>query len=257
MPTELPAVAGFVDKWLQREPAFVQASLFVAPAQRALFAQWGALLYCLREAAFELSDPSLRVAKSSWWAQELLALARGNASHPLTRELVVHAAAPWSDLSMALLQAVSHSDQSAVDTDAAITQLQALAAAMVAVEAALLGGEAGAVATRWAAIHLLSQRLLVGQAADDAGRIPLQLHARFQVSRSAIREGTAGAAVASYAQELLLAAPADGVNVPLFRRMQWVLDRALLRRLANRQSVPARPGMLGLWQLWRAARRGG
>jgi len=257
MPTELPAAAGFLDKWLQREPAFVQASLFVAPAQRALFAHWGALLYCLREAAFELSDPSLRVAKSSWWAQELLALAQGKASHPLTSELVVHAGAPWAELSMALLQAASYSDQAPLNTDDAITQMLPLAAAMMAVEAALLGGEAGSVATRWAAIHLLSQRLLVGQAADDAGRIPLQLQARFQVSRSAIREGTAGAAVAGYAQELLLAAPTDGVAVPLFRRMQWVLDRALLRRLANRQIAPTRPGMLGLWQLWRAARRGG
>src|SRR3546814_10513002 len=77
MPAETPAVAGFIDKWLQREPAFVQASLFVAPAQRALFAHWGALLFCLREAAFELSEPSLRIAKSGWWAQELLALAQG------------------------------------------------------------------------------------------------------------------------------------------------------------------------------------
>ncbi|MDP1698586.1 MAG: hypothetical protein Q8L45_12520 [Xanthomonadaceae bacterium] len=256
MPTELSAAAGFVDKWLQREPAFVQASLFVAPAQRVLFAHWGALLFCLREAAFELSDPSLRVAKSSWWAQELLALAQGNASHPLANQLLEHAGAPWAALSMALLQAASHSDQTALDTDAAITQMQPLAAAMVAVEAALLGGEADCAATRWAALHLLSQRLLVGQATDDAGRIPLQLQARFQVSRSAIREGTAAAAVAGYAQQLLLAAPAGGVDAPLFRRMQWLLDRAVLKRLASGQPAPARPGMLSLWRLWRAARQG-
>lgn len=256
MPPESPAVAGFIDKWLQREPAFVQAGLFVAPPQRALFSHWGALLYCLREAAFELSDPSLRIAKSGWWAQELLAIAQGKPSHPLASALLEHGEAPWSELSMALLQAASQHEHTARDTDDAIAQVQPLAAAMVAVEAALLGGEPGSAATRCAAIHLLSQRLLIGQAADDAGRIPLQLLARHQVSRSAIREGAAAAAVADYAQELLLAAPVQDANAPLMRRMQWVLDRAVLKRLAKRQPAPARPGMGSLWRLWRAARRG-
>lgn len=255
MPPESPAVAGFVDKWLRREPGFVQACLFVARPQRALFSHWGALLYCLREAAFELSDPSLRSAKSDWWAQELVSLAQGKPSHPLASALVEHAEAPWTELSMALLHTASQHEQTALDTDAAIAQVQPLATAMVAVEAVLLGGTAGAEVARFAAIHLLSQRLLIGQTADDAGRVPLQLLARHQISRSAIREGTAAAAVAGYAQELLLAAPARDGDAPLFRRMQWVLDRAVLKRLSNRRAAPARPGMGSLWRLWRAARQ--
>lgn len=255
MPTDSPA-AGFVEKWLQREPVFVQASLFVAPAQRALFAQWGALLFCLREAAFELSDPSVRLTKSGWWAQELLAITQLQAQHPLTQELMAFPDAPWAGLSAALLQSASNSDRSVLDTGDALAQMMPLASATVAVEAALLGGEANAAAMRLAAVHLLAQRLWRGQTADDAGRVPLQLLARHQISRNAIREGAAAPAIAEYARELVLAAPESSASVPLFRRMQWVIDRALLTRLAKGRPPSSRPNMLALWHLWHAARRG-
>jgi len=255
MATDSPT-AGFVEKWLQREPAFVQASLFVAPAQRTLFAHWGALLCCLREAAFELSDPSVRLAKSGWWAQELLAITQLQARHPLTQELMAYRGAPWVGLSAALLQTVGTGDQSSLDTGDALAQMMPLATATVAVEAALLGGEANAAAMRLAAVHLLAQRLWRGQTADDAGRVPLQLLARHQVSRSAIREGAAAAAIAEYARELLLAAPAQSTSAPLFRRMQWVSDRDLLARMAAGRPLGNKPGLRSVWQLWRAARRG-
>lgn len=254
MPAEPSASAGFIDKWLQREPAFVQASLFVARDQRQLFAHWGALLFCLREAAFELSDPSLRLTKSAWWARELIAITTAQAQHPLAQAFAVHPQAPWPELSAALLHAAGDSEPAPHDSHAALAQMHTLASAMVAVEAALLGGTASASATRLAAIHLLAQRLWVGQSADDAGRVPLQLLARHQVSRSAIRDGKAAAAVADYAGELLLLAPADSAAVPLFRRMQWVLDRDVLACLAAGKPPRCKPGMRSLWRFWRAAR---
>lgn len=257
MRADSPAIAGFVDKWLQREPAFVQASAFVAPAQRALFAHWGALLFCLREAVFELSDPALRLAKSGWWAQELIAIAQSQAHHPLAQALMAYPDAPWAGLSAALLQSANTSEQSSLDTGEALAQMMPLATATVAVESALFGGEANVAAQQLAAVHLLAQRLWVGRAADDAGRVPLQLLARHQVSRSAIREGAAAAAISDFARELLRAAPAQSASLPLFRRMQWVLDRALLTCLGNGRAPPSRPDLLGLWRLWRAARRGG
>lgn len=257
MPTDAPAIAGFVEKWLHREPVFVQASLFVAPAQRVLFANWGALLFCLREAAFELSDPSVGLTKSGWWAQELLAITQLRAQHPLTQELMAYPGAPWAGLSAALLQSASNSDRSVLDTGDALAQMMPLASATVAVEAALLGGEANAAAMQLAAVHLLAQRLRVGQVADDAGRVPLQLLARHQVSRNAIREGAAAAAIAEYARELLLAAPEPSASAPLFRRMQWVSDRDLLARMSAGRPLRNKPGLRSVWQLWRAARRGG
>jgi len=219
-----------------------------------LFAHWGALLFCLREAAFELSDPTLRLAKSSWWAQELLASGEAQARHPLTQVLMTHPDAPWAELSAALLQAAGNGDPSPHDACDALVQMQSLAAAMVGVEVALLGGVASTSATRLAAIHLLTQRLRVGQSADDAGRVPLQQLARHQVSRSAIRAGKAAAAVAAHAHELRLLAPADSAAAPLFRRLQWVLDRDFLGCLAAGKAPQRKPGMRSLWQLWCAAR---
>lgn len=249
-----PGSAGFVEKWLQREPGFVPASLFVAAPQRALFAHWGALLFCLREAAFELRDPSVGLVKTGWWAQELLAIAQSRAQHPLSLSMIAHRDAPWSELSTALLQVASWREQSALDSTDALAQMMPLATAMVAVEAVLLGGEANAAAKQLAALHLLAQRLSVGQAADDAGRVPLQLLARHQVARSAIREGAAAAVIAEYAKELLRLAPAQRTALPMFRRVQWVLDRDLLERMASGRAPRKTPGLRCVWQFWRLAR---
>ena len=57
------AVAAFIAKWRVREPRMVYAEVF-CPVHCVRDAPWGALLFELREAAFELSDARLIEAKS-------------------------------------------------------------------------------------------------------------------------------------------------------------------------------------------------
>lgn len=253
-PIATPAIAGFVDKWQVREPGMALAELFVAGGQRGVFRAWGALLHEVREAAFELSDAQVRFAKSSWWAQELLAIGQGSPGHPLGTALHGIAAAPWPALASALIATVATSDEAPVDTDHALRQMQPLAAATAAVEAALFGQADAGNAASAIAVHLLTQRLLVGRASDDAGRVPLHLLARHQIVRQTIREGGGEPALRDWASELASRMPRCIESGVAFRRMQSVHDLALLQRLAVGSRHPSRPGLAALWQTWRAAR---
>lgn len=250
------AVAGFVDKWQAREPGMALAERFVAGGTRGVFRAWGALLHELRESAFELSDAQVRHAKSSWWAQELLAIGRGSPRHPLGSVLLNDAATPWTALASALIATVAVSDEPPLDGDHALQQMQPFAAAAAAVEAVLFGQADAGNAASAIAVHLLAQRLLVGRASDDAGRIPLHLQARHQIARQAIRDGGGDVAVRDWARELLTRMPVRIESDVGFRRMQWVHDRLLLRRLSVGSRHPSKPGLTALWQTWRAARGG-
>jgi len=249
-------MAGFVGKWQAREPGMALAERFVAPAQRPLFCAWGALLHALREAAFELRDANVRVAKSSWWAQELLAIAQGRPSHPIGAALMPAAAVPWPTLAAALLEIATADAHTPVDGEQAMQQLRPLALAIAAVEAGVFARADTPKSADAIAVHLLAQRLLVGRASDDAGRIPLHWLARHQLSRSAIREGGGDAAVRDWARELLARLPDRPASNVGFRRLQWVQDRALLSRLVAGAPQPLRPGLRCLWQTWRVARAG-
>lgn len=252
-PRDDEAIAGFVHKWQAREPGMALAELFVAKAQRPRFRAWGALLHALREAAFELSDAGVRAAKSAWWAQELVAMAQGRPSHPIGVALLPLPTAPWQALAAALLEAASAEASAPVDGEHAVCQLRPLAEAIAAVETQVFACVDTPYGAESIAVHLLAQRLLVGQAADDAGRIPLHLLARHQLGRSAIREGGAGVAARDWARELLQREPARLFAAAPFRRMCWAQDRALLARLASGAPQPARPGLCDLWRIWRAA----
>jgi hypothetical protein len=249
MPGPDDALADIAGKWWRREPEMQVALTFCPASRRDVFVAWGALLHELREAAFELSDPTVTAAKCGWWAEELMGWGEGRSRHPLGR-VFVGEAAPWSPLARAWL-AWSEPGERPADTAAAIDALVPAATAVDAVEAALFGMP-GAT-PRPIAIHWLLHRLPHGLAAADRARVPMQLQARHGLEAFAVESPAQAALLADWARELLDAgAPAGGC---VFRRCRTAFDRARLARLAQGGTGAPNP-LATLWRAWRAARTG-
>ena len=246
------AGAHFVAKWQQREPEMVFAEVFCPPADKPRFRAWGALLHELREALFELSDPAVTRAKSHWWAEEILGLARGQAQHPLTLALA-QASAPWSALSRALLEQLQELPRAA-DTREAMALLLPLADSVAQVESELFGARASEDAQRALAAHWLLQRLPGGLAAGDQARLPMHLLARHGMDTEALSGDSANALLRDWAGELLNAAPEAAPGAAWLRRSRLQFDRIRLRKLASGQPLAPLAPWSSLWQARRAAR---
>ncbi|MBN3723180.1 squalene/phytoene synthase family protein [Burkholderia sp. Ac-20379] len=86
------------DDYCQQKAAPAGSSAYYALRQ-APFASQGALtaLFALRreldETTRETSDPTIGHTKLAWWRNELVALAQGRASHPVTQAIAHHAPA--------------------------------------------------------------------------------------------------------------------------------------------------------------------
>jgi len=251
---DAPAVAAFVAKWRLREPEMVYAEVFCARPLRIRFAAWGALLFELREAAFELSDARLIEAKSAWWADELMRCAQGAPRHPLTQALAV-LQLPWNGLAHGML-AMAHADGSRpVDRDAALAAIAPFAEGIATVEAALFDATMASDASRMVAVHLLCERLRVGLAASDGGRIPLSLLARHAIAGSVLAGPEGASAVADWAAELAAAQPSDVAGLALYRATRSAFDTWFLRELATGHAHRALPRLRALRMAWQAARQ--
>lgn len=251
------ALEGFVAKWRAREPDMAQAEIFCPPPRRGRFQAWGALQHALREAVFELRDAHVGQAKSGWWAEELLALQRGTPRHPLTLALAGQGdAMRWSPLAGALIDSVA-GDLRPAGRDAAFAGVDALARGIAETEAALFdlpGSDEEGV--RAVAVHLLAQRLSVGLAAEDAGRVPMHLLARHGLTSAELGEEAGRPARRDWARELLAALPARLPRAPLYRRQRAAFDRYRLARLAAGADERAPGPLRGLLLAWNAARGG-
>ena len=190
MTPDADPMAHFVGKWQRREPEMALAEVFCPPAQRPVFRAWGALLHELREATFELSDPRVTAAKTQWWAEELLLVARGAGRHPVCA--VMPAGLPWAALARALVEQAVYDDRPA-DAAQAIAQLAPLAEAIATIEAGVHGVAPPVPAV---AVHLLLQRLPHGLVAGDQARLPLNLLARHGLTVAQVSALTAGQAEA-------------------------------------------------------------
>jgi hypothetical protein len=251
---DAPAVAAFVAKWRMREPEMAYAEVFCARALRARFAAWGALLFELREAAFELSDARLVEAKSAWWADELLRCAQGAPRHPLTQAIAAPQL-PWNGLAHGM-SAMAHADASRpVDRDAALAAIAPLAEGIAMVEAALFDATMASEASRMVAMHLLCERLRVGLAASDGGRVPLSLLARHAIVGSALADPSGVPAVVDWAAELAATQPSDVAGVALYRATRSAFDTWFLRELATGHPHRALPRLRALRLAWHAARQ--
>ncbi|HEX5756105.1 MAG TPA: hypothetical protein VFY12_07120 [Arenimonas sp.] len=239
-----------VGKWHRREPEMALAEVFCPAAERQRFRAWGALQFELREAVFELSDPRVTAVKTSWWAETLLALGKGQGRHPLT-EALLGVAAPWSALARSVLD-TPQQPQRPGDGEAALAAMRPLAQAIAEVEAALF--EAQPAAADVVAVHLLLQRLPAGLSAEDAGRVPLHLLARHQLRSSDLPSAGSEPLLRDWAVELKARLPARLPRACLYRRLRCAFDGARLQRLAGGRGFAPPSALSTVWRGWRAAR---
>ncbi len=249
---ETPIHGEYVDKWFAREPEMRLAEVFVPAAWRSRHRLWGALLNELREAAFELSEPLVAVAKVGWWSDELVALAGGHARHPLTAALPV--TAPWVGAARALSAMLADVPRPA-DTESAFAGLRPLASALIAIESALFEIESGAEAVDALIVHLLSERLDAGPGADDGARIPMSVLARYGVGQAELAADPRHPALRAWAAELLAHAPAALSEAALLRRQRTAFDLGRLRALRAGRGRCRPTGPMDLLRAWRASRR--
>lgn len=249
------AFAHHVGKWHRREPEMALAEVFCPPEQRRRHQAWGALLFELREAVFELSDPRVSAVKTGWWAEALQALEAGQSRHPLTGPLT-DCAAPWSRLARAVIETL-HSESRPESPEHAIAGVQPLADAVTAVESAVFGQAAPTDAiARAVAIHWLLHRLPQGLGHDDAARIPMNLLARHNLTADQLAGGQGQAVLQDWAGELRQRLPARVPEACLFRRLRTRFDRDRLLRLMSGRGFSPAPAPWNVWQGWRAARSG-
>lgn len=259
--------AHFVGKWLQREPE-MQFALVFSPrrgpttdrqvsrmAARDTFEAWGALLHELREALFELSDARVSRIKTSWWSEEVAALASGAARHPVTATLrgsAEAAQAPWRSLARAL---IDHDFEAspAADTAAAVEALVPMAAAVISVESALFNATPTPAQARSLAIHWLLHRLPSGLEHADHARLPMQLLARHGLAASQLGRADSAPLLRDWGRELAAIQPAEVAGASYFRRSRHRFDRSRLERLAADGLAGEPPAPLSLWRAWRAA----
>ena len=252
--SDAPDVAAFIDKWRVREPEMVYAEVFCPRHLRARFNLWGALLFELRAAAFELSDARLIEAKSAWWADELLRCAQDAPRHPLTQALAAPQL-PWAGLARGMLSIAQSETSRPSDRDAALAEVAQFAEGIAAVEAALFDVSMTSTASRAVGMHLLCERLRTGLDASDGGRVPLSLLARHAITRSALAQPQGAPAVADWAAELSAAVPADLAGAALYRSARTAFDTWFLRELAADHARRAMSKLRALRLAWRAARQ--
>lgn len=219
----------FLDKWRSRWPEWSVAESFIPQSQRHLTMAWFSLLQEFEDIMNVSGDPLAADAKLAWWQQELRDWAEQRSRHPLGRVLEPFHA-PWGQLANAL-PAMQQARIQPHSLEQALAQLQAFAAAVVAVEAVLFGRHAAAdaqvVAVQWLAAR---------QQAAGAEAIP------------------AGTSATQWRVQLLRQWPAK----PALARTHRVWSRLARLRLCREQAGQAvyAPPLQQLWHSWRAGSGG-
>lgn len=241
--------AAFIAKARAREPEMAFAEVFCPRGLRERFALWGALVFEWREAAYELSDARPTEAKCAWWADEALRCAQSAPRHPLTIALAAPGL-PWGTLARALVVASQAEAARPIDRDAALATAEPLASAIATVEGALFGASAGEDAKRAVAVHLVGERLQLG----DGGLVPLSLLARHGNTGAELGQPGGEPVLRDWARELAEALPSDPSGACLYRRARAAFDGWRLRERA-RGARPLVPPFRAVLLAWRAARK--
>jgi hypothetical protein len=253
-----PAAAGFVDKWLDREPWHRLLLLFQPPPRRDLVALVEAIGHELRSAALSASDPRVGAGKLGWWAQEMDRWPGGGASHPLVLALKQRddAAADAGALGAWVSAAadLAH-DEPAPDLAALLRPWLAFTRAQAA--AFDLGGPSDG---RAHALSLLAERLPLARLALAQGRLPVPLAslAAHGASRASLASEprVLDAVLREHAVELHRdLADSDAGN--RYRRGQAALARLRLHRIARGRTgadrLVALPALRSALVVWRAS----
>lgn len=253
----------FVAKWLMREPEMEIALVFSSPQERPACRLWGALSNELEEATSELSDPAISQTKMAWWSDELARALRGEARHPLTRELMalptVRGVTPsaWARLTQAALQ-LAVDERRPEDVPAALRQREAVARASAAVEAELFGVSAEPVALAISALVRGMRRALSTPGEETRMRWPLNLVARHQLARVDVSDPGLRAASQALMVDLsteLASALQAASGGSTARRCRRAFDLRMLASWSRGQvQTIALPPLASLWLGWRAAR---
>lgn len=263
-------LASFEAKWSEARPELALALRFERADERAARAAFACLVLEIEHAAFGIREAQPAAIKLQWWAEELSRAAKGESRHPLTEALaprIVAAAVPPRDWQAAIVGAMAQRDpEPAADREALLSGYAQLYAPLGAIEAALFGTDAVAIAR----VLALSRATRETAALPDALRdgklpLPLDLLARHRLARgdlggaSAARSDALRAWFGDLAREMT-APPAAGLGI--LRAAMAAVDA---KRLANaaRAGEPlaaVNAALAGLsvpvaWSAWRAARR--
>ena len=139
-----------------------------APPTNCHVSRLGPLLNELREAVFDIGEAQVALAKSTWWAGEMLDFPQGQSRHPLGLAFA-GIDAPWAAMARTwlALREVAPRPRDARDS---IAGLLAAAEATIAVEAVLFAGRCEGAAPSLAR-HWLLHRLPAGIVQEDQARI--------------------------------------------------------------------------------------
>jgi len=218
------ALDSFLDKWRARWPEWRSAEIFVLPPHRRVCVAWFALLQEFEDAMNIAGDPLPADAKLAWWGQELRDWAGHRSRHPLGRILEPQAA-PWESLADTLPDLIAARETSA-DPAQAFGHLRAYAAAVVAVENALMAGQSGESAIQAVVAQTLYARAAaLGDAALWATPAPGQdtaeaLLGRWPAPSEAARERRLWSALA---RQRLQRRGSDGSAAPMASPLRLLL----------------------------------
>jgi hypothetical protein len=250
-----------VAEWFATDPLHEIGQRFCPPAQRRLYALWGALLEQLERARFDLVEPGVAEAKLGWWLEDLQRGAAGHSRHPLghaffaeTAKLRAVAPVRWVDLARAAL-APRAGDALPVRTGDWLGRDAAWARAVAAIESELFDKPSPPDAV---AVSQHLRQWPSSRAPSPGWQWPLQLLARHQACPEDFASQPPAAPARAVARDLaaeLLPVLESAKGGPVFRACRSARDVWRLRQWAAGRGDAHFPGRLRqLWQCWRAAR---
>jgi 15-cis-phytoene synthase len=192
------ALQSYIDKWLSVQPQQRMALVFVEPGKYPGHVALAALEQELLSAAYGIREPQVAATKLNWWAEELDGAATSGGRHPLTRVLFdddrAHDMPKELWLAPVLAAMAQLEEGTAVDFTAQLNAASALHGALAALETRWWYGESASLA-RAASVATLSHLLYaLRRLQDDAERdrlpLPMARLARFNLSRTSLRERT-------------------------------------------------------------------
>ena len=261
MPAPAAADAGLVAAWLDAEPEWRIARVFLPQAREARYEAWLAFEHALRETAWRVRDARVAQAKLGWWLEEIGYARAGAARHPLLQRLLALDALPaFADGGAErILRGAAHAValESPADTDTLLAAFVALEQPLAEARARL----AGMAATDVAGVRGLAAARVLAEcrhwsrfALPQRARLPLDLLARAGATRDAALEQ--GPALSLALGDALM----PRIEEALTAGTPAVLDEAALRigrAIGRAHGGRARrfAGAQLAFALWRLARR--
>ena len=277
-------LSSFEAKWSAAYPEFGLALRFIRGADRDAQSAFACLVFEIEHAAFAIREAQPAAIKLQWWAEELTRAGHRKARHPLTTTLgdrLAGEAVPAERWHEVIAGAFAQRDaEPAADGATLIERYADLYAPLGAVDAALFGTDARAVAGMLALRRALRETAALRTALQD-GKLPLPMDmlATYRLTR-----GDLGAASEARGQllrewltkigselrgvekvhELVIQPPGvtDRRRIGALRAVMAAVDgkRASRARLtpdplATLNDSLGRLSISDVWSAWRAARR--